>query len=55
MLDLTLGQYADDTSFDSSKAFRITGGGAGVYRSSDRWKWVLGRSTSIARARKFFP
>ncbi len=42
MLDLTLGQYADDASFDSSKAFRITGGGAGVYRSSDQWKWVLG-------------
>jgi hypothetical protein len=42
MLDLTLGQYADDASFDSSEAFRITGGGAGVYRSSDRWKWVLG-------------
>jgi hypothetical protein len=42
MLDLTLGQYADDASFDSSEAFRITGGGAGVYRSSDQWKWVLG-------------
>ncbi len=44
MLDLTLGQYADDASFDSSEAFRITGGGAGVYRSSDHWKWVLGAS-----------
>jgi hypothetical protein len=42
MLDVTLGQYADDSSFDSSEAFRITGGGAGVYRSSDAWKWVLG-------------
>ena len=42
MLDLTLGQYADDASFDSSEAFRITGGGAGIYRSSDQWKWVLG-------------
>jgi hypothetical protein len=42
MLDLTLGQYADDASFDSSEAFRITGGGAGVYRSSDQLKWVLG-------------
>jgi hypothetical protein len=42
MFDITVGQYADDESFDSSEAFRVTGGGAGVYRSSDRWKWVLG-------------
>lgn len=49
MLDLTLGQYADDASFDSSEAFRVTGGGAGVYRSSDRWKWVLG-ATYVNRA-----
>ncbi len=42
MIDFTVGQYADDASFDSSEAFRITGGGAGVYRSSDQWKWVLG-------------
>lgn len=49
MFDITLGQYADDASFDSSEAFRITGGGAGVYRSSDRWKWVLG-ATYVNRA-----
>jgi hypothetical protein len=42
MFDITLGQYADDDNFDSSEAFRVTGGGAGVYRSSDQWKWVLG-------------
>jgi Domain of unknown function (DUF6268) len=42
LLDLTLGEFADDSSFDSSDAFRITGGGAAVYRSSDVWKWVLG-------------
>jgi hypothetical protein len=42
MIDFTVGQYADDASFDTSEAFRITGGGAGVYRSSDQWKWVLG-------------
>jgi len=49
LIDVTLGQYADDASFDSSEAFRITGGGAGVYRSSDRWKWVLG-ATYVNRA-----
>jgi Domain of unknown function (DUF6268) len=42
MFDVTVGQYADDASFDSSEATRVTGGGAGVYRSSDQWKWVLG-------------
>lgn len=42
MFDVTVGQYADDASFDSTEATRVTGGGAGVYRSSDRWKWVLG-------------
>ena len=42
MFDVTVGQYADDSSFDSSEAFRITGGGAGIYRSSDQLKWVLG-------------
>lgn len=42
MFDVTVGQYADDASFGSSEATRVTGGGAGVYRSSDRWKWVLG-------------
>ena len=36
MFDITVGQYADDESFDSSEAFRVTGGGAGVYRSSDQ-------------------
>jgi Domain of unknown function (DUF6268) len=49
MLDLTLGEFADDESFNSSEAFRITGGGAGVYRPNDRWKWVLG-ATYVNRA-----
>lgn len=49
MFDITLGQFADDSSFDSSDAFRITGGGAGVYRPSDHWKWVLG-ATYVNRA-----
>jgi hypothetical protein len=49
MLDLTMGQFADDVSFDSGEAFRITGGGAGVWRPNDRWKWVLG-ATYVNRA-----
>jgi hypothetical protein len=49
MLDLTLGQFADDVSFDSGDAFRVTGGGAGVYRPNDAWKWVLG-ATYVDRA-----
>ena len=32
-----------------AKRFAITGGGAGIYRSSDRWKWVLG-ATYVNRA-----
>jgi len=48
-LDVTLGQFADDVSFDSAEAFRITGGGAGVWRPNDRWKWVLG-ATYVDRA-----
>jgi hypothetical protein len=42
LLDVTLGEFADDDSFGTSDAFRITGGGAAVYRTSDAWKWVLG-------------
>jgi hypothetical protein len=44
-----MGQFADDVSFDSGEAFRITGGGAGVWRPNDRWKWVLG-ATYVNRA-----
>jgi hypothetical protein len=49
MADLTLGEFADDNSFNSSEAFRITGGGAGVWRPNDRWKWVFG-ATYVNRA-----
>jgi hypothetical protein len=42
LLDLTIGEFADDHSFGTNEAFRITGGGAAVYRPSDAWKWVLG-------------
>ena len=42
LLDVTLGEFADDHSFGTSDSFRITGGGAAVYRPSDAWKIVLG-------------
>ena len=42
IFDLTIGEFADDESFGSSDAFRVTGGGEAVYRTSDAWKWVLG-------------
>jgi len=42
IFDLTIGEFADDESFGSSDALRVTGGGEAVYRTSDTWKWVLG-------------
>jgi Domain of unknown function (DUF6268) len=41
-LEITLGEYADDHSFDAADAFRLTGSGAVVYEWSPVWKWVLG-------------
>ena len=41
-LDVTIGEHADDYSFDAADAFRITGSGAVVYEWSPAWKWVLG-------------
>lgn len=49
LADITLGEFADDDSFNSSEAFRVTGGGAGVWRPNDRWKWVFG-ATYVNRA-----
>lgn len=42
MGDITIGEFADDHSFGTSEALRITGGGAAVYRPNDVWKVVLG-------------
>jgi Domain of unknown function (DUF6268) len=42
MFDVTLGEFTDDDSWGTGDAFRITGGGSAVYRTSDEWKWVLG-------------
>lgn len=49
LLDLTVGEFADDVSFDASDAFRVTGGGAVVYEVSPTWKWVMG-ATYVDRA-----
>ena len=51
MFDVTVGQYADDASFDSSEAFRITGGGAGVYRSSDQLE--MGARRDVRRSHQY--
>jgi hypothetical protein len=39
---VTVGMYADDSSFDSDDAFRITGRALGVYEATDEWKWIFG-------------
>ncbi|MEM6331039.1 MAG: DUF6268 family outer membrane beta-barrel protein [Planctomycetota bacterium] len=39
---VTLGAYADDHSFDSSDAFRVTGRALGIYDITSRWKGVVG-------------
>ena len=41
-VDITFGEYADDHSWDSGDAFRLTGSGAVVYEWTPAWKWVLG-------------
>jgi hypothetical protein len=49
LLDVTIGEFADDQSFGTSDALRITGGGAAVYEWSPVWKWVFG-ATYVDRA-----
>jgi len=39
---VTVGMYADDHSFDSSDAFRVTGRALGIYELSSQWKGILG-------------
>ena len=39
---VTVGMYADDHSFDSSEAFRVTGRALGIYELTSQWKGILG-------------
>ena len=39
---ITPGYYADDYSFDTGDAFRLSGRAMMIYESSPEWKWILG-------------
>ena len=39
---ITLGTYADDDSFDSSDAFRVSGRALGIYEVDANTRWILG-------------
>lgn len=41
-LAVTMGLYADEDSFGSGDAFRVTGRALGIRQMNDRWKWILG-------------
>ncbi|MCI0492079.1 MAG: DUF6268 family outer membrane beta-barrel protein [Planctomycetes bacterium] len=39
---VTPGVYADDYSFDSSDAIRVSGRGLAIYEPSPQWRWIMG-------------
>jgi hypothetical protein len=54
-LDVTIGEHADDNSFDADDALRITGSGAVVFVPSPAWKWVLGLAYVDRANEEFLP
>jgi hypothetical protein len=55
LFDLTLGEFADDHSFDTGDAFRITGSGTAVYVFSPELKAVLGLAYVNRAQEQFLP